>query len=227
MFRQYYGISTDPDRLTSSCYKDVYLAVGAFECLQTHFNHLHNNADSRPIVQPPKSFFWEWLRRKLKDSSARQIIFFDSYIDQNFIDEFSNILRELNGKEPYRVKQLSLHGCHLCNLSVPKFYQLIFEQIQAKEYIFSCVSGCTQDELDFNSISKFRNVQHAQKLHLFGIRGEKAALRRDGPTDEQLLDIILSTSPKFRNLQSIQMSGYNLSNSFIDKFLTVSTLDRL
>jgi hypothetical protein len=126
------------DKLMSTCYKDAYLPVGSVECLQIHFNQLLNTEDSKLSVQPPKQFFWEWLRRKLRDSSANQIIFFDAYIDQNFIEEFSRILRDLNGKAHYRVRQLSLHGCHLCNLPIQQFHQLIFEQIHAKECKCQC-----------------------------------------------------------------------------------------
>lgn len=145
------------------------------------------------------------------------LIPFDCYITQDFVAEFSKSILELNDRAPYRVKQLILHGCHLHNLNVSKFYRLLFELIHTKNYIFSCISGCKLQHLQFDVISKYPAVQNARQIHLFGIRGISASMLLNGPTDEQLLNIILFNKTKYPNLKSIQLSGYNLTQHFISK----------
>ncbi|KAI6189790.1 hypothetical protein M3Y97_00046700 [Aphelenchoides bicaudatus] len=222
---QYYGIPSEPDQIVSSCYKDVYFPISSIECLQLHFNKLLNNEEAKFCAQPAKPFFWKWLQWKLKDSTSQQIIFFDAYIDQDFIDGFSTILSSINDKIPYYVKQLSFHGVHFSNVSVNSLHKLLFEQFNAEEYMFSCVSGCGSDELNFSNISNYKSVQQARKLHLFGIRGEMACLNFDGPTDEQLLDILLSNRETFSNMMSFQIQGFSLTGRFIDKYLSLLRSD--
>lgn len=221
-FRQYFGIPSDPDDLMPSCHKKVYLDVSDVSCLHSHFGKLLNESRSRSCAQAPKTFFWEWLTRKMKDSLSRVLMLFECYITSDFIDGFSRILSELNGKTPYQVKKLVLHGCHFSELSSEKLHHLFFELINADEYIFSCISGCLDDELEFESISRFSSVQRASKLHMFGLLGEMAGMRFNGPTDEQLLDILLTENTKrYPNLTSIQLPGFNLTSGFLSKYISV------
>lgn len=190
-------------------------------CLQIHFSRLLNKVGSELDVPPPKLFFWKWILRKLKNSKSEQLIFFDCYITQEFICEFSKVLQELNDRTSYQVKQLIFHGCHFQNLKADQFYKLIFELINAKDYIFSCISGCSNQLLQFDNISKFHAAKIARQIHFFGIRGEMATLLFNGPTDEKLLPLIFSEKPKFPHLNSLQFPAHNLSKEFVNKIISV------
>jgi hypothetical protein len=220
-FRQVYGKLVDPDRFAASCESDVYLSPSDLRCSTLHVSFLLDKANDAP-VSAPKPFFWDWLKRKLRNSRTDLLLLFDCYVTPEFITGFSTILREINGGNPYKVEKLILHGCHLCDVDITALYRLLFDEINATSYTFSCISGCKDTDFQFDDLAKFETVQSSEQLHLFSIRDQMAAQITSGPNDDYLLSLLFSEEPQFANLDSIQLPGFNLSREFVSKFLTVS-----
>jgi hypothetical protein len=213
-----------PDAIKATCGNDAFESLADSWCIQTHFDHLLGNPNFRNTRTSPKPFFWRWIKRKLQNSTSNLLIFFDCYITQDFVDNFSSLLSEVNGKSPYRVKQLTLHGCHLQNVDMNKLYTLLFERINASSYVFASISGCTKNQcFQFDKLANYAAVRNATRFHAFEIRGPMASvLPENGLVDDQVLSLILSEDSTFPNLESIQLPGHRLSRNMLSTFLTVS-----
>ncbi|KAI6199873.1 hypothetical protein M3Y96_00673300 [Aphelenchoides besseyi] len=212
-------------RMSPSCGTNAFESIGTHDCLSDHTNVLRDKARYVNSNTTLASHFLVFLRRIFQYTTTDTFMFCDCFLTPQLIYHIITAIKEreaakLKGKvSKYKVKRLIVHGCAIAGATSKSLYRLFFELIEAEEYVFMSIVGGAEEIFKWDVLSGFSSFRNARITHLFGIRGNQNLLfSHVGPLVHQLLDTIFKRNNSYKNLKSLQVSGLQLKEDFLQDF---------
>ncbi|KAI6213634.1 hypothetical protein M3Y94_00173200 [Aphelenchoides besseyi] len=213
--------SAVPRMLSPSCGTNAFEPILTHDCLSGHTNVLQDGV--RYINSNFAPYFLDYLGRLFHNTTTDTFMFCDCFLTPQLIYHINAAIKgreSSNSKATkYKVKRLIVHGCAIAGVAAKSLYRLFFELIEADEYIFASIVGGAEELFKWDVLSEYSSFRNARAIHLFGIRGPQNLLfSQVGPMIHRLLDAIFKRNDSYKNVRSLQVSGLQLNEDFLQDF---------